>query len=76
MKLIMCISTNGRENIATFFDDDDDDGDDDIRQRMFGTSSPVQHQIWTAVEKAPPPTPFRSNTFQKYQTVGMIFLRF
>ena len=26
--------------------------DDDHRQRLFGTSTPVQHQIWTAVEKA------------------------
>ena len=36
-------------------DDDDDIGkgdDDDHRQRLFGTSTPVQHQIWTAVEKA------------------------
>ena len=47
-----------QDNANFLVDKDDDYVEFDIRQRMFGSPPPAHHQIWTAVEKAPPTTPF------------------
>ena len=58
VKFLTNMFGTSQDNANFLVDKDDDYVEFDIRQRMFGSSPPAHHQIWTAVEKAPPTTPF------------------